>query len=98
MVEALLPRSPPTTEGGIMSFPQNPNKPIQRVHCDIWPDTQFILRKIAPVNPARPEPAGFGAGDVPEIRRYEANGPLGHAQALRNQAIHAGARLVDLHF
>src|SRR6266852_6734405 len=98
MFEALLPRSPPTTEGGNMSFPQNPNKPIQRVHCDIWPDTQFILRKLAPFNPARPEPAGFGARDVPEIRRYEGNRTDGDAQVLRNQAEHARARLVDLHF
>src|SRR5579862_6829025 len=54
--------------------PQNPNEPIQCVHCDIWPDSQSVLRKIGPVSPARPEPAGFGARDVPEIRRYDTNG------------------------
>src|SRR5208337_2764315 len=57
---------------------QNRDEPIQRVHGDVRPDSQFVFGKLAPVHPARPEPEGLGARDVPEIRRYECNRIIGY--------------------
>src|ERR1035441_4718812 len=50
---------------------QGRDQPIQRVHRDVRPDSQFIFRKLAPVYPARPEPEALGARDVPKIRSEE---------------------------
>src|SRR5271157_6655395 len=77
---------------------QNWDEPIQCIHGDVRSDSQFVFRKLAPVHPARPEPERLGARNVPEIRRYERDRIAGYSQMLRSQAVHARARLVDLHF
>src|SRR5260370_19012722 len=57
---------------------QNRNEPIQRVHGDVGPDSQFVFRKLAPIHPARPEAEALGACNVPEIRRYEGDRVVGY--------------------